>query len=112
MYLNKSPRSLPRTITYSIGNPLIALTMLQYDYNAGLHVPFRLAVNEEADGTSSVTYVLPSSQIAIGEWKDSDPERERKLREAAIALDAKVEAMVRYVTGTAAESGESFEARL
>ncbi|KAF8314535.1 hypothetical protein DL93DRAFT_2167320 [Clavulina sp. PMI_390] len=111
MYLEKDPRSLPRTITYVIGNPLIALTMLQHDYNSGLHVPFRLAINEEADGSSSVTYVLPSSQIAIGQWADSDPKREKALRDAAVALDAKVEAMVRFATGTVAEE-ESVEARL
>lgn len=50
-------------------------------------MPVELLLAESDDGTGcSVTYVLPSSLIAVG----SDPE----LLDAVQALDAKVEALV------------------
>jgi uncharacterized protein (DUF302 family) len=77
-------RSLVRWI---FGNPLIAITMIRRDYSAALFVPVELLLAESDDRAGcSITYVLPSSLIAIG----SDP----KLLDAAQALDAKVEALV------------------
>jgi uncharacterized protein (DUF302 family) len=76
-----------RLIRWIFGNPLIAITMIRRDYSAGLFVPVELLLAESDDGTGcSVTYVLPSSLIAVG----SDPE----LLDAAQVLDAKVEALV------------------
>jgi uncharacterized protein (DUF302 family) len=76
-----------RLIRWIFGNPLIAITMIRRDYSSGLFVPVELLVAESDDGTAcSITYVLPSSLIAIG----GDPE----LLAAAQALDAKVEALV------------------
>ena len=76
-----------RLVRWILGNPLIAITMIRRDYSAGLFVPVELLLAESDDGAGcSVTYVLPSSLIAIG----GDPE----LLAAAQALDAKVEALV------------------
>jgi uncharacterized protein (DUF302 family) len=76
-----------RLIRWIFGNPLIAITMIRRDYSAGLFVPVELLLAESDDGTGcSVTFVLPSSLIAIG--GDSE------LLAAAQALDAKIEALV------------------
>jgi uncharacterized protein (DUF302 family) len=76
-----------RLVRWIFGNPLIAMTMIRRDYSASLFVPVELLVAESDDATGcSVTYVLPSSLIAVG----GDPE----LLSAAQALDAKVEALV------------------
>src|SRR5205085_261451 len=49
---------------YTIGNPLIARTMLEHDIAAALNVPVRLMIYEEpATRTTRVTYDLPSSLI-------------------------------------------------
>jgi hypothetical protein len=69
------------------GNPLIALTMLRHDYTAGLFVPPELLLAESEDGPGcNITYVLPSSLIAV--------EENPQLLAAALALDAKIEAFV------------------
>jgi uncharacterized protein (DUF302 family) len=76
-----------RLLRWIFGNPLIAITMIRRDYSAGLFVPVELLLAESDDGAGcSITYVLPSSLIAIG----VDPE----LLAAARALDVKVEALV------------------
>jgi uncharacterized protein (DUF302 family) len=76
-----------RLIRWIFGNPLIAITMLRQDYTAGLFVPPDLLLAEGNDGVGcNITYVLPSSLIAIEE----NPE----LLAAALALDAKVQALV------------------
>jgi uncharacterized protein (DUF302 family) len=74
-----------RLIRWIFGNPLIAITMIQLDNTAGLFVPPELLLAENDDGTGcNITYVRPSSLIAIGDDQD--------LRHAAEALDAKIEA--------------------
>jgi hypothetical protein len=41
--------------------------MIRRDYSSGLFVPVELLLAESDDGTASIiTYVLPSSLIAIG----------------------------------------------
>jgi uncharacterized protein (DUF302 family) len=76
-----------RLIRWIFGNPLIAITMLRHDYTAGLFVPPDLLLAEDDDGAGcNITYVLPSSLIAI--------EENPQLLAAALALDAKVEALV------------------
>lgn len=69
-----------------LGNPLIAITMLKHDINAGLFVPIEILVIEKGEGTE-VIYVLPSSLIA-GVKKDSE------LVAAAEKLDSKLEALL------------------
>jgi uncharacterized protein (DUF302 family) len=45
---------------YTIGNPLIARTMLERDIAAGLNVPVRLMIYEDAvSGTTRLAYDLP-----------------------------------------------------
>lgn len=100
---NHKPHT-PRISAYTIGNPVIAQTMLVRDYLASLHVPVRICVLEaenSAEG-SSITYVLPSSHIAIGALKDA--EEEAALRKAATDLDGKLESLIRYATGTEADT--------
>jgi uncharacterized protein (DUF302 family) len=77
-----------RLLRWIFGNPLIAITMLQHDYTAGLFVPIELLLAENDDGAGcNIVYVLPSSLIAIDA---ANPQ----LRAAALALDAKLEALV------------------
>ena len=76
-----------RLLRWIFGNPLIAITMIQHDYTAGLFVPIELLLAESDDGAScNVTYVVPSSLIAV----DANPQ----LLSAAQALDAKAETLV------------------
>jgi uncharacterized protein (DUF302 family) len=50
---------------YTIGNPLIAATMLKYDLRVGLNVPVRLLIYEDStDGTVRLSYDLPSSLMS------------------------------------------------
>ncbi|KAH8690874.1 hypothetical protein BGW36DRAFT_364426 [Talaromyces proteolyticus] len=75
-----------------LGNPLIAITMLRQDLDAGLFVPVEVLVKEspERRGTE-VLYVLPSSLIAGVNTDD-------RLRNAARVLDEKLEALIRHIT--------------
>jgi uncharacterized protein (DUF302 family) len=73
------------------GNPLIAITMIRHDLNAGLFVPIELLLTDKADGNGScLVYVRPSSLIAI----DKNPD----LLAAAKALDDKLETLIKDVT--------------
>jgi uncharacterized protein (DUF302 family) len=54
-----------RARMYTIGNPLIARTMLEHDIAAGLNVPVRLMIFEEpASRTTRLVYDLPSSLMS------------------------------------------------
>jgi uncharacterized protein (DUF302 family) len=76
-----------KLVRWIFGNPLVAITMLQHDYTAGLFVPPDLLLAENEGGAGcNITYVLPSSLIVV---EDNAP-----LLAAAVALDAKVEALV------------------
>jgi|SRR5215467_12535143 len=76
-----------RALRWIFGNPLIAITMLRHDLQAGLFVPIELLLLETEDQRRcSVSYVRPSSLIAIN--------REPELLAAAQALDAKAHAYV------------------
>lgn len=81
-------RSVVRLI---LGNPLYAITMIRHDITAGLFAPVELLVVEESDRRgASVTYVRPSSLMVI---EDNPP-----LLEGALALDAKLSALVAGAT--------------
>src|SRR5580658_4571036 len=59
-----------RSRMYTIGNPLIAQTMLRHSVAAGLNVPIRLLIYEDIErGTTGVTtrlaYDLPSSLMSV-----------------------------------------------
>jgi uncharacterized protein (DUF302 family) len=75
---------------YTIGNPLIAATMLQHDVGAALNVPVRLVVYEDRDGRTRLGYDRPSSLM--------DRLGNLKLRAAARQLDAKLAALAERVT--------------
>jgi len=64
--------------------------MLQHDILAGLNVPTNLIVlaKEGGQGTT-IVYDLPSSLIAVGGTEE--------MKKAAQGLDAKLEALVKYV---------------
>ena len=80
----------PETQVFTIGNPLIAQTMLQHDLTAGLHIPPKFLVKEGPGGEGTVLlYDLPSSVMAIG--------KDEELLKAAKVLDGKFESMVRKV---------------
>jgi hypothetical protein len=73
-----------------IGNPLIAITMIRHDATAGLFAPVELLLTEEDNGTSALTYVVPSSLMVV--------EPNPPLLSAAHELDAKLAALAAKVT--------------
>jgi uncharacterized protein (DUF302 family) len=82
-----------RSRMYTIGNPLIARTMLQYSVAAGLNVPIRLLIYEDIKSkTTRLAYDLPSSLMSV--LKNED------VMAAAEKLDAKLVALALQVTGS------------
>ncbi|KAF8627198.1 hypothetical protein AX15_004515 [Amanita polypyramis BW_CC] len=83
-------RDYPATVVYTIGNPLIAHTILKRDIRAALNVPLRLLVveNPETLGTS-IIYQLPSSVMVLKSDQD--------LRAMVEDLDKKLENMLMKV---------------
>jgi len=81
----------PKSLRWLFGNPIIAVTMIRHDPTAGLFVPIELLLNEGPDGGCKLTYVVPSSLIAI----DDNP----PLLAAAKRLDDKLEALMVSVLG-------------
>ncbi|KIW21462.1 hypothetical protein PV08_02042 [Exophiala spinifera] len=86
-----------RAVRFILGNPLIAITMLRHDLDAGLSVPVELYLVEEANGTR-VVWFRPSGLVAGYEGAGVE------LVEAAKALDAKLEKLVRWVLSESLES--------
>jgi uncharacterized protein (DUF302 family) len=87
--------SSARSRMYTIGNPLIARTMLQHAVAAGLNVPVRVLIYEDTEsGTTRLAYDLPSSLMSVlgsGE-----------VTAAAKKLDAKLIALALHATGSEA----------
>jgi uncharacterized protein (DUF302 family) len=80
---------------YTIGNPLIARTMLEHDTAAGLNVPVRLMIYEDAvSRTTRLAYDLPSSLMS--------GLQNEKLTPAAKKLDAKLIALAVQANGAEA----------
>src|SRR6266699_4243879 len=80
---------------YTIGNPLIAQTMLKHDIAAGLNVPVRLMIYEDAvSRTTRLAYDLPSSLMS--------GLQNEKVAAAAKKLDAKLIALAVHATGAEA----------
>jgi len=71
---------------YVIGNPLIALQMVRHKFGAGLYVPLRVLVSEDAGGVTHVEYDLPSSLLD----QFGDPE----VNAVALMLDQKLNALI------------------
>ena len=82
-----------RMLRWIIGNPLIAITMIEHDYTSGLFVPIDLLLAENDDGIGcNITYAVPSSLIMF--------EKNPELRSAAEILDAKFESLVSEAMAT------------
>ena len=80
---------------YTIGNPLIAITMLRHNIVAGLNVPLRIAIyRHEPNGTTRFVYDQPSTLMS----GLNNP----ALAEAAQKLDGKLSALAEQVTGVKA----------
>jgi len=80
---------------YTIGNPLIARTMIKFDLGAGLNVPVRLMIYEDiGSGTVRLVYDLPSSLMS---HLHND-----NVTAAAQGLDAKLAALAKLATGVTA----------
>jgi uncharacterized protein (DUF302 family) len=80
---------------YTIGNPLIARTLLEHDLAAGLNVPVRLTICEDAvNRTTRLACDLPSSLMS--------GLRNEKVTSAAKKLDDKLIALAIHVTSTEA----------
>ena len=84
-----------RARMYTIGNPLIARTMLEHDIAAGLNVPVRLMIYEDAASrTTRLVYDLPSSLMS--------GLQNEKVAAAAKKLDAKLIALAVHAAGAEA----------
>ncbi len=80
---------------YTIGNPLIAQTMLKHDLRVGLNVPVRLMIYENnTDGTVRLAYDQPSSLMS--RLKNED------VTTAAKKLDAKLHELCERAAGASA----------
>jgi uncharacterized protein (DUF302 family) len=77
---------------YTIGNPLIAITMLRHDIAVGLNVPVRVTIyRDEASETTRFGYDQPSTLMS---GLDN-----ANVTEAAEKLDGKLAALAEHVTG-------------
>jgi uncharacterized protein (DUF302 family) len=79
---------------YTIGNPLIAQTMIKHDLGVGLNVPIRLMIYQDASGMVRLVYDLPSSLMSRL--------RNEQVAAAASKLDAKLGALAELATGASA----------
>jgi uncharacterized protein (DUF302 family) len=81
-----------RSLRWLFGNPIIAVTMIREDAAAGLFVPIELLFTDNPNGEGcAITYVVPSSLIAIG--------NNLALLAAAKRLDDKLEALMASALG-------------
>jgi uncharacterized protein (DUF302 family) len=82
-----------RATMYTIGNPLIAQTMIRHNIEVGLNVPVRVLIYEDAASkTGRIGYDLPSSLMA--RLKDAE------VTAAAKRLDEKLAALASHSTGS------------
>jgi hypothetical protein len=83
-------KSHPAIVVYTIGNPLIAQTIVKHDTRAALNIPLRLLIVEDPEGRKTrIMYHLPSSVMVLVD----DP----NIRGAARALDLKLENLLTMV---------------
>ncbi|KIW82345.1 hypothetical protein Z517_05372 [Fonsecaea pedrosoi CBS 271.37] len=76
---------------FILGNPMIAITMLEHDLNAGLCVPVELCLVEEPEGGVRIVWYKPASLIAGYERV------KQELVGAADGLSGKLDVFVRWV---------------
>ena len=81
----------PQAVVYTLGNPLLAATIMQRDIRAGYSLPPRLMIVQKPDGDgTNVMYHLPSSVVA---WEDNPG-----LKAALEVLNDKLDQMVTRIT--------------
>ena len=76
---------------YTIGNPLIARTMLRHEMAAGLNVPVRVIIYQDDENKTRLGYHLPSSLMAV--YGNAE------VQKACAELDAKLERLAKTATG-------------
>jgi len=65
VWMKKFEGATTQSVVYTLGNPLIARTMLVHDTAAGLNVPVRIHIYEALDGTTRLGYHQPSSLMSV-----------------------------------------------
>lgn len=80
--------------SYTIGNPLVAQTMITHDPGVGLNVPVRVLIYQTPSGEVRLAYDLPSSLMSR---LHND-----NVSAAALKLDAKLRALAILATGAEA----------
>jgi uncharacterized protein (DUF302 family) len=83
-----------RIRSYTIGNPLVAQTMITHDPGVGLNVPIRVLIYQAPSGETRLAYDLPSSLMSR---LHND-----EVSAAALELDAKLRALAVLATGATA----------
>ena len=78
---------------YTIGNPLIARTMLRHEMAAGLNVPVRVLIFQSGDKKTRLGYHVPSSLMAVY--------GNAAVMAACSDLDAKLERLAKTAVGVA-----------
>ncbi|KAL1962254.1 hypothetical protein VTN77DRAFT_9844 [Rasamsonia byssochlamydoides] len=74
-----------------LGNPFIAIKMLERDLDTGLHVPVEILLKELDGGRGTeIIYVLPTSLIG-----SENPDT--KLQQAAKELESKLDSLTTYI---------------
>lgn len=80
-----------RVIQYSIGNPLLAIQMIEYAPEVALYAPLRLAVYESEHGKTFVTYDRFTSLLA--------PYQRAEIKAIPQLVEEKLEQLVAGATG-------------
>ena len=80
-----------KAMLYILGNPLIAIQMLEHNPAVALYVPLRLAVYEDDQGSTFVVYDQPSS--LLGQFQNE------KITSVAHGLDEKLEELAMTAAG-------------
>ncbi len=88
-----------RAAQYALGNPLLAIQMIEHAPEAALYAPLRLAVYENRAGKAVVAYERFTSQLA----QYPNPE----IAPVAQLVEQKLEALVAQVTGGGQETPAS-----
>lgn len=81
--------TIPGNRVIMVFHPTYAVRMLKASVSAGIEAPLRLYVTEQADGTATLTYRMPSAVFApykVAELDVMAKELDRKLK--AIAMQA------------------------
>ena len=85
-----------RVSQYSIGNPLLAIRMVQHEPAIALYAPFRLAVYENDEGKCVVAYDRFTSALTRYEHPE--------ITSTAKVVEQKLEALVAEITGEGQQS--------